>query len=97
MSYVQSCCFFRTLFIVRCSKMNTPRFGSWLCLLLQVKILILLGKIERANPSPWTICVYFTSLSKGSIPEKSDVEFNSCQFCSKEERVSVFETDIDYC
>jgi hypothetical protein len=52
--YIQYCCFSGLDPSFSILKTKTLRFGSWLCCRLQVKMPILLGPIEGANPSPWT-------------------------------------------
>jgi hypothetical protein len=46
---------FQVQFFSCYSKTRPLRFGSWLCSLLQVKIPILLGPTEGANPNPPSI------------------------------------------
>jgi hypothetical protein len=50
---LQCCCFFGLDLSFNILKTKPVRFGSWLCSHLQVKIPILLGPIEEANPNPW--------------------------------------------
>jgi hypothetical protein len=57
----------RGLFLHLCPKMNTLNFGSWRCSCFQVKIPILSGQIQAANP---TLCIQFRTLYDGTGKKK---------------------------
>jgi hypothetical protein len=51
MRYILRCCF--PGLDTSINKRKPLRFGNWLCSRLQVKLPVLVGPIEGANPNPW--------------------------------------------